>query len=310
MADPTPTQDIDFYEVLGVAFDSTSKEITKAYRLRALKCHPDKNPDNPHAARQFHELSVAYDTLNDATKRVTYDGRVRAQQERRRKQAEMDTHRRRMKEDLERAERQAHQDRYNPSDSTTAASAAAGGMRKTSDRTTREAEAAAAYQAELAQRTRAARARERQQQAAEAEKVAQEAEVLRKYALAEQVREIDRSVLIKWGSAPSASTEESPRTEADIRATFRVFGPIDHVVMAPPKKKTSSALVVYRSIVSASSAPTAKLSLDDYEILTFMNLKTRERQKLGQQIRQQEDGDTGGLGNGGAISSESKRRRI
>lgn len=38
-------EQLDWYAVLGVERTATSKEITKAYRVRALKVHPDKNPD-------------------------------------------------------------------------------------------------------------------------------------------------------------------------------------------------------------------------------------------------------------------------
>jgi hypothetical protein len=39
----------DFYGFLEVDAESNEKEIAKAYRKKALQCHPDKNPDNPAA---------------------------------------------------------------------------------------------------------------------------------------------------------------------------------------------------------------------------------------------------------------------
>jgi len=38
-------EQLDWYAVLGVERTATTKEITKAYRQKALKVHPDKNPD-------------------------------------------------------------------------------------------------------------------------------------------------------------------------------------------------------------------------------------------------------------------------
>lgn len=64
---------IDLYAVLGVSEDSTEKEIVKSYRKQALKCHPDKNPDNPDAAELFHKLSKALEVLTDAAARAAYD---------------------------------------------------------------------------------------------------------------------------------------------------------------------------------------------------------------------------------------------
>ncbi|RKP37433.1 DnaJ domain-containing protein, partial [Dimargaris cristalligena] len=95
------------YEMLGISLTSTAKEITKAYRVRALRLHPDKNPNDPTAAQRFHELTIAYETLTDATKKQDYDDTIRAKQARQQKHADMDLKRRAMKEELERAERQA-----------------------------------------------------------------------------------------------------------------------------------------------------------------------------------------------------------
>jgi len=41
--------DVDLYALLGITIDATPKEIATAYRRKALKVHPDKNPDDPKA---------------------------------------------------------------------------------------------------------------------------------------------------------------------------------------------------------------------------------------------------------------------
>lgn len=63
----------DYYEVLGVSKTATEDEIKKAYRKLAVKYHPDKNPGDKEAEKKFQEISEAYDTLSDKSKRAAYD---------------------------------------------------------------------------------------------------------------------------------------------------------------------------------------------------------------------------------------------
>lgn len=63
----------DFYEVLGVERGATQEEIKKAYRKKAVKYHPDKNPGDHEAEEKFKECSEAYEVLSDESKRQQYD---------------------------------------------------------------------------------------------------------------------------------------------------------------------------------------------------------------------------------------------
>jgi molecular chaperone DnaJ len=63
----------DYYEILGVGRSASAEEVKRAYRKLAVKFHPDKNPDDPHAEEKFKELGEAYDVLMDADKRAAYD---------------------------------------------------------------------------------------------------------------------------------------------------------------------------------------------------------------------------------------------
>src|ERR1700751_5229051 len=67
------TEKRDYYEVLGVERSATDEEVKRAYRKLAVKFHPDKNPDDPHAEEKFKELGEAYDVLIDPNKRAAFD---------------------------------------------------------------------------------------------------------------------------------------------------------------------------------------------------------------------------------------------
>ena len=64
---------LDLYQRLGVQRGASEAEIKKAYRSLAKQLHPDRNKDNPNAAKRFGDVTQAYDLLSDKDKRAQYD---------------------------------------------------------------------------------------------------------------------------------------------------------------------------------------------------------------------------------------------
>ncbi|XP_049452345.1 dnaJ homolog subfamily C member 17 [Epinephelus fuscoguttatus] len=98
---------MDLYGLLGVESTATPKEIKKAYRQKALTCHPDKNPDNPKAAELFHQLSQALEVLTDAAAKAAYDKICAAKKQAEERNRKLDDRRKKIKLDLETREQQA-----------------------------------------------------------------------------------------------------------------------------------------------------------------------------------------------------------
>ncbi|KAI8816702.1 X-domain of DnaJ-containing-domain-containing protein [Fimicolochytrium jonesii] len=65
--------DLEYYELLEVAGTASAAQIKKAYYVKAMKCHPDKNPDDPHAEEKFKAISQAYQVLSDPQRRSHYN---------------------------------------------------------------------------------------------------------------------------------------------------------------------------------------------------------------------------------------------
>jgi len=63
----------DYYEVLGVDKSVAEDELKKAYRKAAKKYHPDLNPGDKEAEKNFKEVNEAYEVLSDGEKRARYD---------------------------------------------------------------------------------------------------------------------------------------------------------------------------------------------------------------------------------------------
>ncbi|KAF2987486.1 hypothetical protein EK904_002527 [Melospiza melodia maxima] len=65
--------DQDYYSLLGVSKEASSREIRQAFKKLALKLHPDKNQNDPNAHDNFLKINRAYEVLKDEDLRKKYD---------------------------------------------------------------------------------------------------------------------------------------------------------------------------------------------------------------------------------------------
>ena len=83
------------YEILGVPENVSAEDVKKAYRLQAMKWHPDRNPQNKEQAEaRFKQIGYAYKTLSNPASRADYDAelaRLRQEAEARRQSGDKTT---------------------------------------------------------------------------------------------------------------------------------------------------------------------------------------------------------------------------
>ena len=64
---------VDYYKILGVDKMALPKDIKNAYRKLARKYHPDLNPNDKNAKKNFQQINEANEVLSDPVKRKKYD---------------------------------------------------------------------------------------------------------------------------------------------------------------------------------------------------------------------------------------------
>lgn len=63
----------DYYAILGVSQDASTRQIKAAYRRLAFQHHPDRNRDTPGSSEVMKRINEAYAVLSSPVKRREYD---------------------------------------------------------------------------------------------------------------------------------------------------------------------------------------------------------------------------------------------
>lgn len=93
----------DIYaDVLGIDRSSSLSDVKKAYRKRALECHPDKHQS---VSDRFQILSKAAEIVQDQTKRALYDSRLAQWNQQRERDAGLSLRRTQLRDQLLEKER-------------------------------------------------------------------------------------------------------------------------------------------------------------------------------------------------------------
>ncbi|PVU94657.1 hypothetical protein BB561_002373 [Smittium simulii] len=248
-------ESLNAYELLGLQPAASDKEITKAYRAKALQYHPDKLGDKVKSTDQeknnkmFHLIKQAYDILCDKEKREELEAKIRAEQQRKMQQNKMSLQRKQMKTELEARENLA--------------------KNKTStlqfQKMQHELEVQKFRQEmERAEQKRIRRMQQDAVQHAELQKsqlVQEEQHRAHELQAAKELSEFEATVRLRWvhsniNTLPSKESDVPDIDQDYIKKIGSLFGLVEDVVISSKKNfKTSkrSALLVFANIVSANA---------------------------------------------------------
>ena len=245
------TSDTDFYDLLGVTFETSQKDIDRAWRRTALKYHPDKVGNDPVAKEKFHLAQIGYDLLSDLATKSLYDNARTARLQRKRQNELFEGRRRQMKDDLEARERGIKRPREEDEGAEEKLEREI--RRLAEDGKRRRKEREDALRKELRKESENAEAAANTPGSinghAEGAKVAPS-----------NVSEIDRTVKVRW----PVDGKGGSMTADGVKEIFSAFGPIESADLLNPKmlrlgKKQKKQLAVvcmiqYKSVVGAHAA--------------------------------------------------------
>lgn len=267
LEDIAKTTTEDFYELLGITFESSDTEIKRAYRKTSIKYHPDKNPDNKDAAEKFIQLGFARDILLDGKLKAEYDKARLRRKEKALQDELLDGKRRKMKEDLERREREG----------TTLKRKRANEM---SEAEKRELEIQRLAEDGKRRRKEQQEKMERQRQEEEASFMEMSPEPEQKQPTPGQSAEIDRTIKVKFLREGETASWDKEK----VSSIFEKYGKIDSVIMRKDKKIRVSGekhkkvyamvFIVYKRIDYAHAAVIDAKS--DYPVLDSVTWASKE----------------------------------
>ena len=249
------TSEYDFYNLLGVSFETSEADIRRAYRRTALKYHPDHNAGNAVAVEKFHLLQIGYELLSDPAAKAAYDNARAARLAKKRQKEQFDGKRRQMMDDLERRERGVKRGRDEELDAEEKLRMEIARLAEDGKRRRKERE-------ELLRREKLEEEEERDQLAQKASAKATDADGMNGAASTQgnAVSEIDRTVKVRWPRDGPGQSFDKDKLES----LFSRFGKIDSTFLlkdrklaggsAGKKRTTATGVIQYTSIVGAHAA--------------------------------------------------------
>ena len=237
------TSTIDFYELLGLGYEFSQKELDRSWRKTALKYHPDKCGPDEEAKKKFHLAQIGYDLLSDPSSKATYDNARTARLQKQRQNELFEGRRRQMKEDLEAGERGVKRRRDEDVDEEEKLEREIRRLAEDGKRRRKEREEALR------------RDMQESSDQKETPRDAHQAETSNGHAdpnINPGVSENDRTVKIRI----SKKKDNGTLTEDRLRTLFSEFGDIETVDILPSsmEKKRKTATVLFASIVGTHAS--------------------------------------------------------
>ncbi|XP_072720863.1 dnaJ homolog subfamily C member 17 isoform X5 [Ciconia boyciana] len=254
---------LDLYGLLGIGEKASEKEVKKAYRQKALTCHPDKNPDNPRAAEVFHQLSQALAVLTDAAARAAYDKVRKAKKQAAERTQKLDEKRKKVKLDLEAREREA----------------------QTHESEEEEIRITRSLEQEIIRlREEGSRQLEEQQRLIQEQiRLEREQHIQGKQERNGSEGKITPKLKLKWKCRKEDETGGGYSKDVLLRI-LQKYGDVLNLLIS--SRKTGSAVVEFATVKAAASV----VSERDYESLVMMRMRqAAERQQLIEQLKREDE---------------------